>query len=844
MMKHFTLTALVALASLTAHAQVTPQSQMEKLGRGLVAVKVSGGVFCSWRLLGTDDESATFDVLRDGKAVSGGTNLSKTNYTVSGGTLTNKFQVVTKVGGVPVDTCDAVYPLEKQYLSLPLNKPADGSTPDGSYSYTPNDCSVGDVDGDGEYEIILKWDPSNSKDNSNGGYTGKVLLDCYKLDGTQLWRIDLGINIRAGAHYTQFMVYDFDGDGKAELMCKTAPGSKDSKGNYVNQAATDPAIVAASNEKDWRTSGGHINGGQEYLTVFNGLTGEAIHTIAYKPNRNTTTELSEAEGTFNWHTSGSDYGSYGNRGERYLAAVAHLDGPDKNPSGIFSRGYYTYAFVWAVDFDGKELHDKWLSASTSSTSYTLYTYDADGKATTETITPKRPTSGSGSRTMFGNGNHNLSIGDVDGDGKDEVIWGSAALDNDGKVLYGTGFGHGDAIHLAVHDPDRGGMQVFQVHEEKGTYAWDLHDAATGEVIFKGGPSGVDNGRGMAAQLSANNRGSWFSSASERAQRSAVTGEVASSKSSSLNFRMYWDGTLQEALLDGNTLDKYNDTSDGFSRLCTFYNIGPGSTCNGSKNTPNLQADLFGDWREEVIFWDSSDAAHLAIYTTTIPTSYRVQTLMHDHTYRMGICWQNVAYNQPPHLGYYLPDAMIPTLVNKNFDIDAYVGDSVTYVSKMRNVTTALLTRSYDPTGKVTYANTPAGFERTIDNTTKTITIKGVPQMEGDYKFLVQLSGGGGEKVIDTITVHAVIRPVGIEMASTDSHWMKADLGNHIDLTFHTAEQTQADIQLSDLSGRSLYATRQTVGEGSRVSIPVEQRNGVLVLKVKAGDKTYIRKFVK
>lgn len=251
----------------------------------------------------------------------------------------------------------------------------------------------------------------------------------------------------------------------------------------------------------------------------------------------------------------------------------------------------------------------------------------------------------------------MSIADVDGDGKDEIIWGSAALDDDGKMLYATGFGHGDAIHLGDFNPDRPGLEVFEVHEEKGTYAWDLHDAATGEILFKGGPEGVDNGRGMCAQLDPKHRGAYFSSASERQQRSATTGEIASSVQASVNFRIYWDGDLQEELLDGTKIDKW--TASGTTRLYIKgknpYDYNASSSCNSTKATPNLQADIFGDWREEIILWSTNDNATLNIFTTNTPTTYRVPTLMHDHTYRMGICWQNTAYNQPPHLGYYLPD---------------------------------------------------------------------------------------------------------------------------------------------------------------------------------------------
>ena len=625
----------------------TPESQMELLNRGVVALPQSKGIFISWRLLGTDDARIRFDVLRDGAVIAEG--LTVTNYSDSEGTTSAKYQIVGKVEGQVVETSPEVRPWTEAFMKLPLNRPATGAL---GATYSPNDCSVGDVDGDGEYEIFVKWDPSNSKDNSQSDKTDNVYIDCYKLDGTQLWRVDLGTNIRAGAHYTQFMVYDFDGDGKAEMMCKTAPGSVDGTGKYVNQAATDDKIKAADNGKDWRTSAGRINGGQEYLTVFNGQSGAAIHTIAYYPNRNALAELSEAEGTFNWddRSGKKDRGDYGNRGERYLAAVAYLDGPEARPSGIFTRGYYTYAYVWAIDFDGMQLKHRWLHRSDSRTEWSLV--DADMSESAK-VTAPAATSGGGSNTMYGNGNHNMSVADVDGDGKDEIIWGSAALDDDGKLLYATGFGHGDAIHLSTMDPDRGGMQVFEVHEEKGTYSWDLHDAATGAIIHKGGNSGVDNGRGMAADVIPASRGFEFWSSDERAQRSVMTGEIVNAKNTSVNFRMYWNGTVYDQMLDGDKLDYWNGSS--WNRVMTFYNYGNSSTCNSTKKTPNLQADIFGDWREELILWDASNSATLNIFTTNIPTEHRVPTLMHDHTYRMAVAWQNTAYNQPPHLGFYLPD---------------------------------------------------------------------------------------------------------------------------------------------------------------------------------------------
>ena len=755
--KYF-LTALAATFATTVSAQNTPVSQMEKLDRGIAVVKPTSGSgnFVSWRLLGTDGENTTFDLRKGATTIA--RNLTVTNYRDNTGTNQSDYSVVTKVNGEPVDTSKAVKAWGKPYLLIQLDRPATGKQ---GGNYIPNDCSVGDVDGDGEYEIFLKWDPDNSKDNSQNGITDNVLIDCYKLDGTRLWRIDLGRNIRSGAHYTQFMVYDFDGDGKAEMMCKTAPGSKDGKGKYVNSVATDATIKAVSGTALYRSSGGRITGGQEWLTVFNGETGEAIHTVFYNPNRNMTYG-GAADGSVNWGVGGkNDTGSYGNRGERYLAAVAFLDGPDKNPSGVFCRGYYDYAFLWAVDFDGQQLHQKWLSSNKSGSGYSVTTYDADGRGTTKSYSNMKATSGSGSGTMYQNGNHNLSVADVDGDGCDEIVWGSACCNNDGTVLYGTGFGHGDAIHLADHCPDRPGLEVFQIHEG-GSYGWDLHDARTGEIIYSA-TGGADNGRGIAGNFDANTRGSLFWSSNDGSPRSAVTGWSVYSSGGSSNFRTYWDGDLQEELLDGSKLDKFNSGSGGSGRLVTFYNLGPGSTCNGTKNTPNLQADILGDWREEVILYSVTDAETcLAIYSSNIETSYRIPTLMHDHVYRMGICWQNTAYNQPPHLGYYLPDAMSPRLINEEKELSFLVGDSLTVVIRGRYLKSVpTIQRCFLPDG-TSRLTMPDGLTRTFDYTKKTITLQGAFSTPGDYKFAIGLTGLSGEKVTDTLYVHVTDDQTGVE----------------------------------------------------------------------------------
>ncbi|WP_155808564.1 rhamnogalacturonan lyase [Xylanibacter brevis] len=654
-MRKSIITLCALLTASTGYAQKpsdTPASQMEKLDRGLVVVPQSNKHFISWRMLGTDTPNTSFEVLKNGQPLK--SNIIGATFLQTSGSATDTYQVNVYQNGQLTETTMTVSPWSKGFLELPLDKPADGS----DYTYSPNDCSVGDVDGDGEYEIFVKWDPSNSKDNSQDGITGPVLIDCYKLDGTKLWRIDLGQNIRAGAHYTQFMVYDFDGDGKAEMMCKTAPGSKDGEGTYVNQATTNPTIKAASNTKSWLTSSGRMDGGHEYLTVFNGTTGKAIHTIAYFPNRNTTTALSEADGTFNWAVGKTDNHGY-NRGDRYLAAVAYLSGQEANPSGIFCRGYYSYAYVWAVDFDGTQLKHRWLHRSDSNTQWSVV--DANMQESAK-VTAPTATSGGGSNTMFANGNHNLSVGDVDGDGKDEIIWGAAALDDNGSLLYATGFGHGDAIHLGDLNPDRQGLEVFDVHEEKGTYAWDIHDAATGEILMKSGQSGKDNGRGLAADIIADARGYEFWSAyggfnsNDRNQNpfNAITKEQVGNVMPSMNFRIYWDGDAQDELLDDINIYKYQANASASRLGLSSRSYPSGLSNNGTKATPCLSADIFGDWREELILRNATNDA-LNIYTSLTSTNYRVPTLMHDHVYRMGICWQNVAYNQPPHLGYYLPD---------------------------------------------------------------------------------------------------------------------------------------------------------------------------------------------
>jgi rhamnogalacturonan endolyase len=618
---------------------------MEKLDRGLIAFPTtSGKCFVSWRLLGTDNQNTTFELLKNGRLIK--RDIYQTTSLTAPGSKTDTFQIVTLQNGVPVDTTAEVTPWDNSYLALKLDRPAKMN----GKAYFPNDMSVGDVDGDGTYELIVKWDPENSKDNANTGASNNVIIDCYRLDGTKLWRIDLGMNIRAGAHYTQMMVYDFNGDGCAELICKTAPGSKDGTGQYVSYAATDEQIQGISNTVDLRDSNGRILKGAEYLTVFEGLTGKALHTIWYTPNRaGKFNQVSEHPEKSFWNDN------YGNRADRHLACVAYLDGPDHNPSAVMCRGYYTRAYLWAVDFDGQHLIHKWLHASINNTTVELY--DSQWNKTTKQYSSN--TSGKGSHyTMFGNGNHNISVGDVDGDGCDEIIWGSAAVNNDGNLLYSVGYGHGDAIHLADLNPDRPGLEVMDVHEESvNPYGADVHDARTGEVLFSR-TSDRDTGRGLAADFDPLYRGCEFTYATQSSTFS-ITGSAIYNTNPGMNFRIFWDGDPYEELLNDVTISKWNNGESqvmglGFSRnaLAAY---GRPASCNSTKATPCLTADLFGDWREEVVFWSLNDSCTINIYSSAYETEYRVPTLMHNHLYRMGVAWENVAYNQPPHLGYYLED---------------------------------------------------------------------------------------------------------------------------------------------------------------------------------------------
>ena len=615
------LRVMLAIMLMLVCAQLAKsQYLMENLGRGVVAVRQNGtDVYVGWRFLGTDPAGVSFNLYRStGGAPAVQLNslpiTDSTNFVDASADLTqaNAYFVTPIVGGVE-QAASAAFTLPagasaQQYLNLPLQIPPGGTTPDGvSYTYSANDASVGDLDGDGEYEIILKWDPSNARDNSQGDYTGNVLLDAYRLDGTRLWRIDLGRNIRAGAHYTQFMVYDLDGDGRAEIACKTAPGTIDGAGQNVILAGDDP-------NADYRNSAGYVLSGPEYLTVFNGLTGANMATVSYNPPRGTV----------------GDWGdTYGNRVDRFLGGIAYLDG--RRPSLVMARGYYTRAFVAAWDFRGGQLTNRW-------------NFDTGHTGTSNPYANWR-----------GQGAHSLTIGDVDGDGRDEITYGAAGIDDDGSGLYSTLLGHGDALHMSDMDPNRPGQEVWMVHEDPGSYGpngVEFRDARTGQLIFGVSGEGADVGRGVAGDIDPRFLGyeMWGSRGGLRSTSGAL---ITSSRPSQMNFMVWWDGDLLREIEDGTSIYKWNWNTNTSTPILAPAGI---SSNNSTKSTPALSADILGDWREEVI-WRTSDNTALRIYTTTIPTTNRLYTLMHDHQYRAAIAWQNTAYNQPPHPSFYIGEGM-------------------------------------------------------------------------------------------------------------------------------------------------------------------------------------------
>lgn len=709
--------------------------QLEKLGRGLVAVATDAGVFLSWRLLRgevsgvseTGLAGANFAVYKNGERIAVVTD--RTSYRDAGGTLEDTYAVAAIYAGAEERPCNGVKPWAQNYIDIPIHIPEGGVTPAGqAFTYHCSDMSVGDMDGDGEYEFILKWSPSNAHDVSHRGYTGHCIIDCYRLDGTQLWRLDMGPNIRAGNHYTQFMVYDFNGDGKAEMAVKTAPGTMMTRyapdgsvrsedfitmpqedidagwshaDNYVCSAEDyrrhvadmfeswhkHPEVAAghwpgtveeclgiprrypypltrAEAEKladffidEWAPARdpknrlwefeGFIYEGPEYLTMFDGM-GAELDTIHYEPARG---------------DDGLLWGDYAwtriepcNRVDRFLAGVGYLDG--ERPYLLMCRGYYTRAFVAAYDFFENRFHKVWQADSGFMPMSNPFDY------TTTQRSGSHPTMGG----LAGQGNHSVSTADIDGDGYMELIYGAAVVDHDGTLLYSARgklpdgreakLGHGDAMHVADIDPDRPGKEIFNVYEEgkNAPYGYALRDAETGRVYFGQYYEG-DLGRCMIGDIADGVRGLqvWVNDVFD------CHGNKLNIPAPSTNMRIFWAGDMTTQLTDGPDYLGQGASGAAIGRVVDprrgvlLEPEGTG-TNHYTKATPCLVADIFGDWREEILLRHADNTA-IRIYTNVDDAPHKLFTLMHDPQYRCGVAWQNNCYNQPVYLSFYYASDM-------------------------------------------------------------------------------------------------------------------------------------------------------------------------------------------
>ena len=711
--------------------------QMEKLDRGLIAIKTDGGIYLSWRLFdsednifGSADKNVSFNVYRDGKKIS--EVATKTNYVDS--TVGTNYSVAPVMNGVEGDKCDAVTVNENSYFDIPLSKPDDETIYDPSgnelatYSFFPADCSTGDVDGDGEYEIIVKWTSSERDVGSPGdpAYSGTVHLAAYKLDGTKLWKndIELGKNVYSSAHTVQFLIYDFDGDGKSEVMCQTSLGSKDGQGKYVSNAAqTDEEIKAITDEEnstaDYRGYG-RITEGKEFLTVFNGETGVAMDTI----------NLPTTRGSEN----GADYGDdFGNRSNRFVSDIAYLDG--EKPYAIYLRGYY-------FGRNGKQR-----------TSIAGISWDGTALSPTYRFDTQKGQEGyyDGAYQYVGNGNHNCTVADVDNDGKDEFITGALCMevndDNEFRPKWCTYLQHGDALHIGNYDPTHTGFEFFTVHEDSGTnslsgnditldFGMSVIDAETGNIMFHEGAS-ADTGRGVMANVGAGGYYQiWSAKNSARQSNGGTDFTTATSltgrNTPSMNFRIFWDGDLYDNLLDGANITDWNGRN--MSNIFSAGNYDCVSI-NGTKANPSLQADLFGDWREEVVYPTTNGTA-LRVFSTTDTTDYKIKTLMQDPVYRSGVAAEQTAYNQPPHVGFYMGKEV--------FDTRTLTSIAVT---TQPTKTSYVPGESFDRTGMVVKANYSDGTSEEIN----TYTVSEIDKdIIGEQTLTVSYLGK-----TDTITIYVV-----------------------------------------------------------------------------------------
>lgn len=570
------------------------QRPMEKLDRSVFAQRVSGGVLVQWRILSDEWYDTSYKVYRDGVQIHETGLVGASNYLDPLGTTSSVYSVTCVRKGVEsLPETNALGVLTNGYIELPLRDLKSM----GKEKYFPNDCTAADLDGDGQYEIIVKrlrkdWSEAN---------TDYTYFEAYKLDGTFLWAIDVGPNITMDVEIN-IAAFDFDGDGKAEVFLRTSDGTVFGDGSNVGDRDGDGVI-------NYRYAVGHdgfMQAGPEYLSLVDGMTGAELDWVHFIPRGNVD----------DWGKAGDG----GHRANKFFFGAPYLDG--EKPSIFIGRGIYTQTYMVTYDVVDKKLVKRWAWESGLSGAY------------------------------YGQGNHNYTIADVDGDGCDEVVWGSMCVDHDGTGLYSTQLGHGDAMHVGDFDPYHKGIEVFACLESNP--GLNFREGATGKILIRH-ITPRDCGRCCAGNISDASKGAelWGGgvgySASDRVQGAHY--------GLSESYTMYWDGDLLKEACYHN----FNSSAGvGTGTITKFLDYGNISTllhadaysCNYTKGTPCLQADLLGDWREEVIWW-RKDSLALRIYVTPYETEHRVYSLMHDHQYRQAIAWQMCGYNQPPHPSFYL-----------------------------------------------------------------------------------------------------------------------------------------------------------------------------------------------
>ncbi len=695
-----------------------------KQSRGLWACQNGNSVYVSWRMRNTDSHySTTYKLYADGNLVSTLTDRTNVSIASSYSGATFSLEVLDK-DGVVIDSQSGVKCDQAYYRNLLLNHPGTYRLPDGTeVTYSPYDCSAYDMDGDGEQEIILCWEGGTG---ALATPTAPPILDCLKLDGTLLWRINLGPNVLAGCRFT-FLCYDFDGDGYGELIVKTAQGSKDATGNFLSKGAAAGANHSASSIN---SSGVITDGGKEWLTCFSGKDGKELATIDYWPYFNIQRDWDD-------RPNNTDGSTYGHRGNWMKGCVAFLPVNGKaQPCAVTTRGIYTYSYAAAYSWDGNSLSTVWR-----------HTSDRQGQG------------------IYGQGAHSVTCGDVDNDGYDEIIVGAACLDHDGTLLWSTGLGHGDATHLGEFDPTNDGLEYFMITEESDSkYDCAMLDAKTGRVLMYKNQTGGDTGRGLALDCDSTYDGAECMEWSNEYLFTCKGQEIAkwhtgSTNSSSINSRIFWDGDLLEEYTDRAHVDKWDNVGKTWSRVHTFglniYVEGEklqwgANQNNATKYNPCLQADILGDWREESLFWTVvNNHYYLTIYSTTMESPYKLPWLRDDHVYDMAVAWQNCGYNQPPHLGY-SPLEYYRSLRNAG---PAGIGRWGSGGARNQTVAvgTAMVTTVYNfvnATSVEVVGTLPPGVSATVAN--GQIKIGGTPTTPGVYQYsLITVGALDGNEVTDT-----------------------------------------------------------------------------------------------